>query len=95
LWFFRYGNPTLAAEPGLHDQTPRGVGGVAIPLGHTFDILPELREHFTENPLAGRSVQSKPTGRVMINLAPGQAPQTAQPPVVESMRGQFHLDRYG
>lgn len=31
-------------------------GGVAVPIGHTLDILSELLEHFTENPLAESSV---------------------------------------
>ena len=90
--FFGNGDPTLAAKPGFHDQTPSGVGGVAVPLRHTLDIVPELFEDFTENPLAGSSVQLKAASRVMINKAGCLAAEAAQGPMIELMGGQFDLD---
>ena len=81
--FFRYEDPALAAKPGFHDQAPGGVGGVAVPNGHTLNILPELIEDFTENPLAGRTVQSNSASRIVIDLTGGALAQTAQPAVIE------------
>jgi hypothetical protein len=37
---------------------------VAVPFGHTLDTVPEVIEYFTENPLAGSSMQSKVASRV-------------------------------
>ena len=61
------GDPSLAAEPGFHDQTPGGVETVAGPFGHTFGILPVLAENLTKNPFAGGPFMStqaptKPNG---------------------------------
>lgn len=65
---------------------------MAVPNGHTLDILPELIEHFTENLLAGSSVQSQAAGRVVIDLAGGALVQAAQAAVIELVSGQFHLE---
>jgi len=71
--YHRVGDPTLVAKPGFHDERPGGVCVAAVPIGHTLDIVPELLEYFTENPLAGRP------GR-------GCAAQAAQPTVIEDWR---------
>src|SRR3974390_2286495 len=89
------GNPALAAKPGFHDQAPGGAEGVAVPYRHGFDIMPELLAHITENPLAGKTVQSEGTGRVVIDLAGGAVTEAAQAAVVEAMGGQFELDTDG
>ena len=47
------GDPSLAAEPGFHHQTPSSVVVVAGPFGHSLDILPVLLENFTKNSFPG------------------------------------------
>ena len=89
--FRRYGDPALAAEPGFHDQTPGGVDGMAVPIGHSFDKLPELFEHFTEYLLAGCSVQADTPGGVVIDLAGREVAQAAQPAVIELMGYELDL----
>ncbi len=83
----------MAAKPGLDNQTPRGVGGVVVPLRHTLDLVPELGTDFTENPLAGSSVQAKAPSRVVIDEARCLPSEAAQAPVSEIVGGEFHIDR--
>ena len=71
-------DPSLAAEPGFHHETPRGVEVVAGPFGHTSDIIPVLVENFTENPFPCRGREPEPAAGVMLDLAGSQSPEAAQ-----------------
>jgi hypothetical protein len=93
--FFLHGDPGRAAEPGFDHQPPCGGGGVTIPIGDIFDILPELIEHLTENPLAGGSVKTKAAGRIMKDLAWREPAQAAQSSVIELMGDQFQIEGDG
>ena len=83
------GDPSLAAEPGFHDQTPDGAEVVAGPFGQTFDILPVLMENFTKNPLPCGGMEPETAAGVVIDLAGGQSPEAAQAAMIELMGNQL------
>ena len=66
---FPDGDPALAAEPVFHDQTPTGVEGVAIPVGHALSKLPELLKNLTGYFGPQRGVQSEAPVGVVVKLA--------------------------
>jgi hypothetical protein len=92
---FPDGDPTLAAEPVFHDETPTGVQAVAVSVGHTLSKLPELLKDFTGYFGPEGGVEAEAAMGVVVKLAGSQTAQAAQVPVVEFVGGQFDFQGQG